>query len=176
MGFLERNLVPGEQLVFRTRLNSIVLAGPIFVAALLCAPAVYCLYRAYHQQDHSGQDFKLLCGAAAVLFLIALILVVRGFVIRNSTEVAVTTRRVLMKWGVASRKTLEIQLAKVESTEVLQSFWGRTFGYGTIIVRGTGGTPEPVHKIARPLEFRRALQEQIQNAFSGGGPVNPTLR
>jgi uncharacterized membrane protein YdbT with pleckstrin-like domain len=176
MGFLESNLIPGEQVVFRTRLHSIVIVGPVFVALLLCAPAVYCLMRAFQQQDRNNQTFKVLCGAAAVLIFIALIVVVRALVRRNATEVAVTNRRVLMKWGVASRKTLEIQIAKVESTEVLQSFWGRALGYGTIIVRGTGGTPDPVHDIARPMEFRRALQEQIQAVLAPGMPVNPAQR
>ena len=176
MGFLDNNLIPGERIIFKTRLHSIILVGPIFVAAVLCAPAVYCVWRAYQEQDRSAQTFKILCGAAALLFLLALISIIRGLVRRNATEIGVTNRRVLMKWGIASRKTLEIPVQKVESTEVLQSFWGRTLGYGTIIVRGTGGTPEPVHKMARPVEFRRALQEQIQNGFAPVAPVNPAPR
>jgi len=39
--------------------------------------------------------------------------------------------------------------------------FGRIFGYGSIVLRGTGGSTEPFHKIARPLEFRRQVQEQI---------------
>jgi hypothetical protein len=35
-------------------------------------------------------------------------------------------------------------------------------GYGTVIVRGTGGTPEPFTLIAHPTEFRRHVQEQIE--------------
>jgi len=34
-------------------------------------------------------------------------------------------------------------------------------GYGSVVVRGTGGTPEPFVMIAHPQEFRRAVQEQI---------------
>jgi hypothetical protein len=34
-------------------------------------------------------------------------------------------------------------------------------GYGSVVVRGTGGTPEPFLMIAHPQEFRRAVQEQI---------------
>ncbi|HXN64329.1 MAG TPA: PH domain-containing protein [Candidatus Acidoferrales bacterium] len=173
MGFLDSNLIPGERVIFKTRLHSIILVGPIFIAAILSAPAAYCLWRAFQEPDRSDQTFKILCGAAALLFLLALISIIRGLVRRNSTEIGVTNRRVLMKWGVASRKTLEIPVQKVESTEVLQSFWGRALGYGTIIVRGTGGTPEPVHKMARPVEFRRALQEQIQAGLAPPQPVNP---
>jgi len=38
---------------------------------------------------------------------------------------------------------------------------GRMLGYGSVIVRGTGGTPEPFLMIAHPQEFRRAVQQQI---------------
>jgi hypothetical protein len=34
-------------------------------------------------------------------------------------------------------------------------------GYGTIVVIGTGGTPEPFRKVAHPLEFRSQVQQQI---------------
>jgi hypothetical protein len=34
-------------------------------------------------------------------------------------------------------------------------------GFGSVIVRGTGGTPESFIMIAHPQEFRRTVQEQI---------------
>jgi len=50
----------------------------------------------------------------------------------------------------------------VESIEVSETAIGRVLGYGTIVVIGTGGTSEPFHKIARPLEFRSQVQQQIE--------------
>jgi hypothetical protein len=34
-------------------------------------------------------------------------------------------------------------------------------GYGTVIVRGTGGTPEVFEKIQHPLKFREQVQSQV---------------
>ena len=34
-------------------------------------------------------------------------------------------------------------------------------GYGTVILRGTGGTPEAFRQIAHPLQFREQVQRQI---------------
>jgi uncharacterized membrane protein YdbT with pleckstrin-like domain len=80
--------------------------------------------------------------------------------IRNATsEFAVTNRRVIVKVGLVERRTLEINLAKVESIGVDQTLWGRLFDYGTIVVVGTGGTREPFESIADPLGFRRAVNE-----------------
>ncbi len=40
-------------------------------------------------------------------------------------------------------------------------------GYGTVVVRGTGETPEPFETIAHPLEFRRQVQEQVELPLQG---------
>ena len=95
----------------------------------------------------------LVCGVVAILM---------GMVRRNATEMAVTNRRVVIKTGLASRKTIEMLLNKVESIEVSETAFGRMLGYGTIVVIGTGGTPEPFQKVAHPLEFRSQVQQQIE--------------
>jgi uncharacterized membrane protein YdbT with pleckstrin-like domain len=82
---------------------------------------------------------------------------------RSATEIAVTNRRVLVKVGLLTRRSIEIMLSKIESIRVEQSLVGRMLSFGTIVVRGTGGTPEPFAKIAHPLEFRRNVQEQIDS-------------
>jgi len=58
-------------------------------------------------------------------------------------------------------KTVEVALAKVESVGVTVSFVGRMFGYGDVIVRGTGGTTESFAKIASPEELSRQVQGQL---------------
>jgi uncharacterized membrane protein YdbT with pleckstrin-like domain len=82
---------------------------------------------------------------------------------------AVTNRRVLMKSGVISRKTVELMLSKVESIGVNQGMLGRVAGYGSVVVRGSGGTYELFDRVARPLEFRRQVQGQIDQ-------LHPTVR
>ena len=92
--------------------------------------------------------------------LIAVILA--GMLRRNTTEMAVTNRSVIIKTGLASRKTIEMLLNKVESIEVSESTIGRLLGYGTVMMIGTGGTSEPFQKVAHPLEFRSQVQQQIE--------------
>jgi len=86
---------------------------------------------------------------------------VSGLWHRNSTELSVTNRRVMVKTGIVLRHTMEILLTKVESIEVDQTIMGRILGFGSIVVRGTGGTPEPIQLIDNPQEFRKQVQEQI---------------
>jgi hypothetical protein len=41
---------------------------------------------------------------------------------------------------------------------VNQTLGGRMWGYGNIVVTGSGGTEETFSSIQAPLEFRRAVQ------------------
>jgi uncharacterized membrane protein YdbT with pleckstrin-like domain len=78
---------------------------------------------------------------------------------RATSEYAITNKRVIIKVGLISRRTLEMNLSKIESVNVSQSILARLLGYGSIVVIGTGGTREEFHDIASPLIFRRKFQE-----------------
>jgi uncharacterized membrane protein YdbT with pleckstrin-like domain len=72
------------------------------------------------------------------LLLSGAIVILMGMIRRNATEMAVTNRRVVIKTGMASRKTIEMLLGKVESIEVSETAVGRMLGYGTIVIIGDG--------------------------------------
>ena len=157
MGYIDRNLVEGEKVLYRTRLHWVVLLRPILVAAvLLFLPAGLLLWA-------KGRD---MAWPAAILIALGIIVIVYGAVKRNATEMAVTGKRVLIKQGIASRKSLELVLAKVESIVVDESVVGRMLGYGTLVIRGTGGTYETFFEIAHPSEFRNRVQQQIGRPMS----------
>ncbi|WP_291102933.1 MULTISPECIES: PH domain-containing protein [unclassified Flavobacterium] len=78
---------------------------------------------------------------------------------RYSDEFAITNKRIIVKTGLISRKTLEMNLSKIESVNVDQSILGRMRGYGTIRIIGTGGTKEEFPNISNPIEFRKKFQE-----------------
>jgi len=83
----------------------------------------------------------------------------RPLIHRATSEYAITNKRVIIKVGLISRRTLEMNLSKIESVNVNQSILARLLGYGSIVVIGTGGTREIFHNIAEPLVFRRKFQE-----------------
>ena len=168
MGYVDRNLVPGETLLYRTRHHWLVLLGPLIGGSSLLVPGLALLAEAINKRDTAGLVVgsstispKVMAIAGAVLVAAAIITFSYGVAKRNATEMAVTNRRVLIKTGMGSRRTLDLMLSRVESIGVEESAVGRMMGYGSVIVRGTGGTPEPFLMIAHPQEFRRAVQEQI---------------
>ena len=76
-----------------------------------------------------------------------------------TSEYAITNKRVIIKVGLVSRKTLEMNLQKIESVNINQGLLGRILNYGTIVIVGTGGTREPFAYINNPLEFRKTFQD-----------------
>jgi uncharacterized membrane protein YdbT with pleckstrin-like domain len=76
-----------------------------------------------------------------------------------SDEFVVTNKRIIVKTGIFSRRTLEMNLNKIESVNVDQGIVGRMLGYGTITIIGTGGTRESFPDIANAVEFRKRFQE-----------------
>ncbi len=88
-----------------------------------------------------------------------LTLFIRPLIAIITNEFALTNKRVIIKEGLISCRSLEIAISKVESVAVDQSIMGRILGYGTLVVRGTGGTNEPFYRISNAMTFRRKFQE-----------------
>lgn len=78
---------------------------------------------------------------------------------RYTDEFAITNKRVIIKTGLISRKTFEMNHSKIESVNVDQSILGRILGYGSISIVGSGGTKEVFPNIKDPLKFRKKFQE-----------------
>lgn len=100
-------------------------------------------------------------------FGLGLVFWVMAYVRIKSTELAVTTKRVIVKHGFIRRSTIEINISKVESIQVNQSLLGRMLDFGTLVIAGTGASHAPIDGIAEPLAFRRAFVE-AQDAVQAG--------
>jgi hypothetical protein len=167
MSYIDKTLVPGEKVVYTTRLHWIVMLGHIFAACVLWVMGGYLLYYAYTHAEMELSSRHVAEYGGAALLVCGLIVLLVGSVRRGATEMAVTTRRVVIKTGLASRRTIEMLLNKVETIEVSEPGMGRVLGYGSITMIGTGGTSEGFHKMARPLQFRNAAQQEIERLTPG---------
>jgi uncharacterized membrane protein YdbT with pleckstrin-like domain len=147
MNYVRRVLQPGETVTHATQLHSV-----IFLPAILWfAVAIVLLIVALTLNGDLRIGGEALATFAAIFGLVAGI---PALIRRITTELAVTDRRVIYKSGVLSRHTLEMNRSKVESVDVDQSVLGRILNFGTIVVRGTGGSLEPIRMIGDPLTFR----------------------
>jgi uncharacterized membrane protein YdbT with pleckstrin-like domain len=118
--------------------------------------------------SHSGAD-----GGGTVFFLIMLLVGVLvflwPFLARRSTELVITDKRLIVKYGVISTQSIEIRFDKIETVRVNQGLSGRLLNYGDVVVTGTGSTFDPIRGIADALRFRAALNEAMESGGRAGG-------
>jgi len=92
-------------------------------------------------------------------FGLGLIFLIWAWINVRSTELAITNKRVIAKFGFIKRHTVEINLDKVEALKVEQGVGGRILNFGTIFISGAGTSVAPIPNIADPLVFRRKFME-----------------
>jgi uncharacterized membrane protein YdbT with pleckstrin-like domain len=153
MAFADQNLISGETVHYQTGLHWVVLVAPIALGVVFGLTSLMLIFSSF-------------VGIGLILLLMTALIVASGFLRRASSEFAVTNKRVILKAGLIRRTSLELLLNKIESVGVNQGLLGRALGYGTIVVRGTGGTAEPFTTVRHALEFRRQVQEQIDRSQS----------
>jgi len=163
MGYIDNNLISGESVRYRARLHWIVLLKSAAITFVLIVVAGLIFYIAF--SGAAPDQSSILKWLGVGLLLIAVVPIAVAGLKRRSAEFAVTNKRVILKVGAVTNQTEEMFLNKIESVGVEQTVAGRLLGYGTISIRGTGGSLEPFHRVSAPLEFRRQIQEQIGKAF-----------
>jgi uncharacterized membrane protein YdbT with pleckstrin-like domain len=171
MSYIDKYLLSGESVAFRTRPHWIVTAKPFFIVliVLIVAGLAITLYGIRLQQPDAQRKLyveAIVAGLCVLLFTILIPLLAT-----RNTDCVVTNQRVIIKTGFWSHRTTEMFLSRVESVTVEQSFLGRIFNFGNVTIHGSGGTPEPFHRIAKAREFQRQIQEQIKTA----GGQNPGM-
>ncbi len=163
VGYVERNLIPGETILYRTKLHWIAVLWSVVAGAVLeVAGTALLVYQLAARRPVLPPTLG--AALAGAMLLAGSLCTAWSLAQRNATEMVVTNKRVLVKTGIATRKTFELLLSRIESIGVVESLWGRMLGYGTVILRGVGGTPDEFDQIARPLEFRSHVQQQIESA------------
>lgn len=156
MGYIEDNLMEEESVVLNTRLHPIVLLVPAMGTSFLAGSLWY-----YNQMFPENQDGFVVLAVILLLLAYSFYRLCDRLIVFLTSEFAVTSKRVLGKTGFIRRKSLDIVLAKVEAIRLTQSIMARILDYGDIEVTGTGGTEEILSYIPAPLDFRKAIQEQL---------------
>ncbi len=136
MSFIDSNLLKDETVLYRARLHWFFLARDVLVCSLL---------------------MLLLIG-----FVLLPIFFVYDLLLIKTSEFAVTNKRVICKTGIISRYSFDTLIARVEGFSVTQGVIGRMFGFGSIAIRATGGWRYFYKNIADPLDFKRAVQNQME--------------
>jgi uncharacterized membrane protein YdbT with pleckstrin-like domain len=171
--YIEKYLMEGEHIVYRTYLTRLVYLKPAvfaFIALLLIAlgnwivPDSVISFISGSNLDSVLSPFgidSIRFIGLAILLLLAVPYGLSAFVRRYTSEFGLSNKRVLIKTGFIKRVSYETLLSKIEGIGVEQGIFERIFDFGKIVITGTGGTREIFDDITRPLVFRKKIQEQL---------------
>ena len=144
MGYVESNLLNGENVIAKAKIHRAVFISAI----IILIPAIVGII-------NKDDRLSFICFGG---FIAALS---HGFIVLKTNELAITNQRIIGKKGLISRETVELKYEKIESISVMQSILGRILKFGTIVVRGTGGTAVSFQFIANPVAFKNKAMEKI---------------
>src|SRR5208282_1674779 len=161
MSYIDGNLLDGEHVVYRTSLHWLLFVIPVLFTVVVLLPLAWLM------ANGTWKSF------AWIPLSFGLIVLVATFIKRQSSDFAVTNKRVMMKVGVFHTRSIELLLHKIEAIAVEQSLIGRILGYGDLVITGTGGTQEAFSHIQAPLAFRRAVQSVTDPAAQTPRPGAP---
>lgn len=112
------------------------------------------------------------------MFLLGLYFFAHMMIVKATTEIAVTSERLVYKKGLIARNVGELNIDRIEGVSVRQGVMGRIFGYGNVVIRGMGVGEVVLPPIETPIEFRRAIMESQaiqQKAQAQMGNPRPLL-
>jgi uncharacterized membrane protein YdbT with pleckstrin-like domain len=156
--FLNKNLMADEKVIYSTKLHWAIYlwAIPFFLLGLILI--FFCHNLGEPPVDTLVKWFGFFFIVACIIYEIYTYFLVK------TSEFVVTNKRLIMKKGIITTTTLELLHSKSESISITQGIEGKIFGYGTIVVTGSGGTKNVFASIERPFEFRKIAQDEIGKA------------
>jgi uncharacterized membrane protein YdbT with pleckstrin-like domain len=149
--YLQEIIVPGETVRHVGKLHWMIYVRGFLVIAVFAVAWI---------AIKSSPDIDLPPSLPTPLLVgvgLGILLVLNGIVRQATTEIVITDRRAIVKTGFFARRTLEMNMDKIESVDVSQSALGRALGFGTVALHGTGTRSNTMHDVANPIELRRAV-------------------
>ena len=150
MTYYTKVLQPDEQVKYVGKLHWTIYRNAIFLGILAVIVAGFAVSLTDDQRS-------LVFVVSGILAILALVSFLGAWFVRVCTEIVVTDKRIIHKVGWIARRTEEINITKVETVDVAQGIVGRMFDFGTVLIKGIGGSWEPLRRVSSPLQLRNAI-------------------
>ena len=111
----------------------------------------------FFQYTISNQELNIFLMFGPIFLLGSIKQLVGIFIYILTTEMVLTSNRIIYKTGLIQRDTIEIPRKQIESINLKQTILGRIFKFGDIDVIGTGGTNQYLKSIASVISFRKSI-------------------
>ncbi len=162
MSYVDKILLPNERVIRIGRIHWMIFARNV-VLVLVCSVIFFIILNkdSVNRDDSSGLSIvALFCLIGGIYGLYKMI---TDSIFMIFTELALTSSRVVVKFGLFRRKAMELHYKQVESINFSQGVFGRIFNFGSVWINGTGGKSAPIPFVDNPLAFKKKAAELIIN-------------
>lgn len=157
MSYLNKILLPNEKVIYKGNRDTLSIFAFLLPIGLII-PIFLAFMGVLMTSITNKVDYTFIGSVILVFSFLSIICYFISKIISNKTELAITNKRVIAKFGIIRTDTIEIYLNKIESIRVEQGILGKLLGYGTIIIHGYGGSETPIIDIKDPLNFKKELE------------------
>jgi|SRR5579885_1479571 uncharacterized membrane protein YdbT with pleckstrin-like domain len=148
MSYIDRNLLPDEKILFRTKKHLIIFLVPLILTILSIVAYSYMeSNNILNKVDWAPTVIVLLFWASSGLDYL-------------TSEFAVTNKRVMMREGFFNRHANEMRINTISQVNVDQSLLGQMLDYGIVSINAFGAF-DAYPMIAHPFTFQKFVNEQL---------------
>jgi uncharacterized membrane protein YdbT with pleckstrin-like domain len=164
MAYVEKILLPDERVIYAATLHWVIYTQGLLMTGLAGLVGYFSHpFLAIAFGEPLGTQFtKPVSAIAMIVVLMGAALLFGAYIRQASTELVVTNKRLIAKYGFISRTTFEILVNRITGANFDQTVVGRLLGFGTILVHGAGGEISPIDQVANPQLFYRALVSVLE--------------
>lgn len=152
MTYIDRNLLPGEQILFRTKKHLIIFFFPVVWL-------IFSVYATAYMQAN-----PILNKLAILPWIFAAFFWLQVGINYITSEFAVTNKRIMMREGFFTRHTNEMRISTISQVNVDQSILGQLLDYGRVTIQAFGAL-DSFSTLAHPGRFQRSVNEQIDKTI-----------
>jgi uncharacterized membrane protein YdbT with pleckstrin-like domain len=162
VSYIDKNLLDGEKIQFRTRKHIILFFWPFCMIAL----ASFFSFLLYF--NHLSQFYFL----QWVPWMFAALLFTQSGLEYLTSEFVVTNKRVMMREGFFIRHATELRIAAIAQVNIQQSLLGQFLNYGVVALNAFG-VSDAYSLISKPYLFQRHIATQLDALTHA---LNPTIK
>jgi uncharacterized membrane protein YdbT with pleckstrin-like domain len=133
-----------KSIIYYAKLHWVIFLGPL----LLLMVALI-----------AGSQIQQLWEASLFIVIFTLFWLGMTWITYYFSSLTIKQKQIILRTGMLVRKTVDIPLNKIESIDIRQTILGSIFGFGSIVIIGTGGTRHVINNLSKPLTCRRHIEQ-----------------
>lgn len=148
MSSIDKNLLPDEKIVFRTKKHKIIFLTPVILT-------IFSVFATSYIETN-----PILTNFLWAPWLVTLIFWSYVGLEYLTSEFVVTNKRVMMREGFFNRHSTEMRLSAISQVIVDQNLLGQMLNYGIVSINAFGAF-DAFPTVSQPILFQQSVNQQI---------------